>query len=186
MSKTIVLSVLLGCSLYSYAQDNVKAKNIDGTIILPSKTITDNLSTAPNFSAFYTLLKTSGLANTLGVTPVTVLAPSNKAFAKLPPGQLDTLVKPGNSTALTAFINNHILPGKVTSATIAQQIKLNKGTATLTTAAGNKLTAKIDVNRNIVLTGINGNQSVISRFDAVVKNGVMHVVTEVLAAPPNQ
>ncbi|MEO6149070.1 MAG: fasciclin domain-containing protein [Mucilaginibacter sp.] len=183
--KFIILSILLSCTLlHGYAQDTVKAKNIDGSLILPAKSVLDNLASAPNFSAFYRLIKVSGVFNNVGTSPVTILAPANKAFAKLPPGQLDTLIKPENSAALTAFVNNHLLAGKITSANIAQQIKLNNGTATLTTLAGNKLTAKIDANRNILLTDINGNQSVISRFDIAVQNGLMHVVTGVLTPAP--
>ncbi|RCH55256.1 hypothetical protein DJ568_08710 [Mucilaginibacter hurinus] len=177
--KIVLASVLLACSLGSMAQNNIQSKNINGSIFLPSRNITDNLAAAPDFSAFYNLLKASGTINT-PAPPVTFLVPGNKAFAKLAPGELDTLVKPENTTALVAMINKHILPGKLTAASIAQLIKQNNGSTVLTTAAGTTITAKIDANRNIILTDADGGTSVISRFDIAVQNGLMHVVTEVL------
>lgn len=119
-----------------------------------------------------------------GTAPITIFAPVNKAFESLPPGKLDTLFKPGHRTELAALINYHVLSGKMTSADIARQIKQNNGSAVLVTLAGKKLTAKIDSNRNIVLTDESGMNSIISRFDVLQRNGMLHVITGVLMPKP--
>lgn len=143
--------------------------------------ITDNLAQAQDFQLFYTTLKAANMIETLKSRgPFTVFAPTDDAFRKLTAGKLDTLLKPANKVQLSNLVSSHIIAGKLSIKDISKQINSGDGQATLITLAGNKLIAKIDSNRNIVLTDDNGNQCVISVFDLQQNNGVIHVVNAVL------
>jgi len=158
-----------------------KVRNIDGALMSPSKTILENVSASSNFSTLTTIIKTADSTNTFsGNNPVTIFAPGNKAFEKLPSGQLDTLLLPAHKAQLTTLLNYHAVAGKITSKDILRQIKAGNGQATFTTLSGGILTARINENRNIVLADGNGGQSVVSRFDIQQSNGILHVVTQVL------
>ena len=158
-----------------------KARNIDGVLMKPSNTILVNISAAPSFSILVNAIKTAAITDTFsGSEPITLFAPTNKAFEKLAPGQLDTLLLPAHKTELANLLSNHAVAGRVTSKDIERQIKAGNGQATLTTLSGGVLTAKINENRNIVLTDENGGQSVISTFDISQSNGMVHIVNAVL------
>ena len=158
-----------------------KVRNIDGALMSQSKTILENISASSNFSTLTSIMKTADSTNTFsGNNPVTIFAPGNKAFEKLPFGQLDTLLLPAHKAQLTTLLNYHAVAGKITSKEILRQIKAGNGQATFTTLSGKTLTARINENRNIVLTDENGGQSIVSRLDIQQSNGVLHVVTQVL------
>lgn len=112
---------------------------------------------------------------------LTVFAPDNDAFAKLAPGKMDSLMfNTKRQPDLIALVTYHVIPGILKAKDIIHQIKANNGTATFITLTGNKLTAKLDANRNIVLIDENGGQSVISKFDIPQNNGIIHIVNAVL------
>jgi uncharacterized surface protein with fasciclin (FAS1) repeats len=179
--------MLIGClsasaqKIDSTTQKAGKARNIDGTMMYPSKDIFDNLSASTEFSKLVNAIKTADLTATFqGRGPVTIFAPANKAFDQFPPGKLDTLLLPARKAELIGLLNYHIISGKVTSKEIYAQIKAGNGQATFKTVSGGMLIASINANRNIVLTDENGGQSVIGKFDIQQSNGVLHVVTAVL------
>lgn len=190
-TTTYTTRLIAFIALLTMATNNLlfaqNTKLVEGNIFYTSKNALSNLASSKNFSTFYNAIQTAE-ANSqfIGNSVITVLAPANKAFDNLPIGYLDSLLLPQNRSNLLNMINYHIIAGKITSAEIARQIKLNKGTATFTTISGNKLIAKIDSNRNIVLTDASGQQSIISRFDVALKNGVLHTVTKVLLPPLQQ
>jgi len=93
---------------------------------------------------------------------------------------LDTLNKPARVWLLTRIITYHAIAGSLKAKDIEKEINKHKGMATFTTLTGNKLTAKIDGNRNIVLIDEKGGECVISRFDIEQRNGMLHVVNKVL------
>ena len=156
-----------------------KARNVDGSMMNPSKSIQENISASPNFSTLTTIML-ADTTNTFSSNPITVFAPDNKAFSKLPTGTVDTLLLPTHKSDLLILIKYHAIAGKVTSMDIERQIKAGNGQATFTTLSGRTLTAKINENRNIVLTDENGGQSVVSRLDVQQSNGILFVVTQVL------
>ena len=89
--------------------------------------------------------KAAGLEATLaGPGPYTLLAPSDAAFDKLPPGALDTLMKPEARAELTAVLTNHILPGTMLAADIGKAIDAGGGKALIATMGGGTLTATRD------------------------------------------
>jgi uncharacterized surface protein with fasciclin (FAS1) repeats len=120
-------------------------------------------------------VKAAGLVETLsGPGPFTVFAPTDTAFAKLPEGTVATLVKPENKGTLTGILTYHAVAGKVTSADLVALIMKNNGTATVTTVAGKKLTARLS-GEKIVITDEMGRATAVTKADVVTSNGVIHV-----------
>lgn len=183
MKKLALFSFLFfNCSLLFAQNAAVKTRWVDGALMRSSNNVMENADSAAELSIFVTLVKAAGLADTLETTgPITVFAPTTQAFAKLPAGMLDSLQKPGNLPGLKKLVLGHIIIGNISSKDIAKQIHLNNGQAFYTTLAGTKLIATIDANRNIVLTTEGGNKSTIARFDIPQSNGILDIVTAVLA-----
>ena len=120
-------------------------------------------------------VKAAGLVDTLSSPgPFTVFAPTDTAFAKLPNGTVASLVKPQNKGALTDSLTYRAVAGKVTSADLVALIKKHNGTATLTTVAGQKLTARLSGDK-IVITDAKGRATAVTQADVTTSNGVIHV-----------
>lgn len=163
----------------SAASKSGKARNVDGFIMNPSKSIQENIAASPSFTTLTSMMLADTM-NTFKGNPITVFAPDNKAFSRLPAGTVDTLLLPTHKSDLLNLIKYHAIAGKVTSNDIERQIKAGNGQTKFTTLSGKTLTAKINENRNIVLTDENGGQSIISRLDVQQSNGILFVVTQVL------
>jgi len=186
MNKLLLLLLIIFNSSLAFAQKTdstaikpIKAKNVNGSIMSPSKTIQENIAASPDFSTLKYII-VADTTNTLSGNPITVFAPDNQAFSRLPVGTIDTLLLPTHKSDLINLIKYHAIAGKVTSSDIERQIKAGNGLAKFTTLSGKTLTAKINENRNIVLTDENGDQSIISRLDVQQSNGILFVVTQVL------
>ncbi len=108
-----------------------------------------------------------------------MFAPTNVAFAALPAGTVDTLLKPENKGQLTAVLTYHVVPGKLDAAALGSQIMDGKGTATLKTVAGGTLTAK-ESGGKIMVGNEKGGWATVSTADVYQSNGVIHVVDKVL------
>ena len=153
---------------------------VGGAAMLPTKTIVENALNSKDHTTLVAAVKAAGLVETLsGPGPFTVFAPTNAAFAKLPAGTVDTLVKPENKATLTKILTYHVVSGKMTSKDIAAAIKTGKGTATLTTVQGEPLTAAMKAGK-LVLTDAKGGTSTVTIKDVMQSNGVIHVVDTVL------
>lgn len=101
-------------------------------------------------------VKAAGLVETLkGNGPFTVFAPVNDAFAKLPAGTVESLLKPENKETLVKILTYHVVAGNLDAAAVIAAIKAGNGTAVLTTVSGNKLTATLE-NGKVKLTDENG------------------------------
>jgi uncharacterized surface protein with fasciclin (FAS1) repeats len=188
MKTSILFVLLLINGLFAFAQkiDSTTNKTVKTTVLArsvmnPSNDIIQNISSSPEFTILTNAIKTAALTDTFKSSgAITVFAPANKAFEQLVAGKLDTLLLPAHKAELTSLILNHVLTGIISSKDIERQIKAGNGQATFTTLSGGILTARINENRNIVLTDETGGQSVISRFDIRQSNGMLHIVTEVL------
>ena len=145
-----------------------------------AKGLVDNLSASPDFTTLVGLIKASGLADQLNSGIITFLAPTNKAFAKLPAGTIDSLMQTTNQKKLVRFLNYLVIPGQLNSKDLLKQVKANTGEAKLTTLSGGIITARINPNRNILLTDENGGQSVVLLFDIGLSNGTMFELENVL------
>lgn len=158
------------------------AKNpmVGGAAMYPNWTIVQNAVNSKDHTTLVAAVKAAGLVDTLsGKGPFTVFAPTNAAFAKLPAGTVDTLVKPESKGTLTSILTYHVVPGRMTAGAIAGNIRAGKGKATLTTVQGGKLTARMR-GRNLVLTDAKGGTSRVAIGNVMQSNGVIHVVDTVL------
>jgi uncharacterized surface protein with fasciclin (FAS1) repeats len=130
--------------------------------------IVDTAVAAGSFKTLVAAVGAAGLAETLkGPGPFTVFAPTDEAFAKLPPGTVETLVKPENKAKLTKILTLHVLPGKVMSAAIAGA-KLSPASV-----AGEAL--HVDGTHGVTVNGAH-----VVKADIECSNGVIHVIDTVL------
>jgi len=127
-----------------------------------------------------TAVKAAGLVETLeGSGPFTVFAPTNEAFTKLPPGTVDTLVKPENKGMLIRILTYHVVAGRLSAADLKKQIKAGNGTVELVTVEGGKLWATED-GEHIMLKDEKGGTASVTIANVFQSNGVIHVVDSVL------
>ncbi len=116
---------------------------VGGAPMLPTKDIIDNAVNSKDHTTLVAAVKAAGLVDTLkGPGPFTVFAPTNAAFAALPAGTVDTLLKPENKRTLTGVLTYHVVAGKLDAAALKKRSKAGKGTAELKTVAGGTLVAK--------------------------------------------
>ena len=153
---------------------------VGGAEMLPTKTIVENASASKDHTTLVAAVKAAGLVETLsGAGPFTVFAPTNAAFAKLPAGTVDGLLKPAAKADLAKVLTYHVVPGTMTAEKIAAAIAAGNGSATLTTVQGEKLTATAN-GPTVTLTDAKGGKSTVTQADVMQANGVVHVVDTVL------
>lgn len=132
------------------------------------QTVVDIAVGNPDFSTLVAALKAAGLVETLsGAGPFTVFAPTNAAFAKLPAGTLDNLLKPENKAQLTAILTYHVVAGKVLAADVVKLTSaktVQGGEVAISVADG---AVKVD-GANVVSTDIAGSNGVIHVIDSVI------------------
>lgn len=154
---------------------------VGGQPMLPSKNIVANAVNSADHTTLVAALKAAGLVDTLsGPGPFTVFAPVNSAFAALPAGTVDTLLKPESKAALTKVLTYHVVAGMYDSARLHQMIKDGHGEATLKTVAGETLMLSMNGPTNIVIHDSKGGVSDITISDVRQSNGVIHVIDHVL------
>ena len=125
-------------------------------------------------------VKAADLVATLkGAGPFTVFAPTNEAFAKLPEGTVESLLKPENKAQLTKILTYHVVAGNIDAAGVMAAIKSGKGKAVLTTLSGGKLIASVDKGK-VKLTDESGNSVFVTATDLKGTNGIVHVIDGVL------
>src|SRR5471030_2559703 len=106
----------------------------------PSKNIIQNAVNSADHTTLVAAVKAAGLVETLeGPGPFTVFAPTNEAFAKLPKGTVETLLKPENKDKLTAVLTYHVVPGHLTAKDLADKVDQMGGKAMLKTVQGEDL-----------------------------------------------
>ena len=154
---------------------------VGGQPMLPGKTIVDNAVNSADHTTLVAAVKAAGLVDTLeGPGPFTVFAPVDSAFAALPPGTVDTLLKPENRATLTGILTYHVVPGRLDSAALREQVAAGGGMARLKTVNGQTLTVKANGPSNLVLEDRRGGAATISTYDVYQSNGVIHVIDDVL------
>ena len=132
-----------------------------------SKTLFGVASENVQFKTLVAVVKAAGLVDTLsGKGPFTVFAPTDAAFAKLPAGTVDDLLKPENKAKLTAILTYHVVPGKVMAADVKS--------GDVKTVNGKEL--KVDVEPGSVKVG----NATVVKPDVMASNGVIHVIDTVL------
>lgn len=153
---------------------------VGGAAMYSTKTIVDNAVNSKDHTTLVAAVKAASLVETLaGSGPFTVFAPTNAAFAKLPKGTVETLLKPENKGTLTAVLTYHVVAGRMTSRDIAKAIKAGHGRAKLTTVQGETLTATMN-GKMLMLTDAKGSHAMVTIGNVMQSNGVIHVVDTVL------
>ncbi len=153
---------------------------VGGAAMYPSKNIVENAVNSKDHTTLVAAVKAAGLVDTLASPgPFTVFAPTNAAFAKLPPGTVDTLLKPENKDKLTAVLTYHVVAGRLTAADLMAKVKAGGGHATLTTVQGGVLTVTVK-GMHLRITDAKGDVSKVTIGDVMQSNGVIHVVDTVL------
>ena len=146
----------------------------------PSKDIIDNAVHSKDHTTLVAAVKAAGLVETLkGTGPFTVFAPTNEAFAKLPAGTVDNLLKPENKAMLTKVLTYHVVPGKLDARALGKKIQEGNGRATLQTANGETLTVMMKGDR-IAVADEKGDVAIVTIADVYQSNGVIQVVDTVL------
>lgn len=177
--KNAILSLTLLCAsfVFSFAQ----TVWVGGEQMYPAKDIIDNAVNSKDHTTLVAAVKAAGLVETLkGKGPFTVFAPTNQAFAKLPEGTVEGLLKPESKATLTSVLTYHVIPGKLDSEAIAKAIKAGKGQAELKTVSGAKLLAMMNGPKNVILKDEKGNIANITTYDVYQSNGVIHVIDTIV------
>ena len=145
-----------------------------------SKTVVENAVGSKDHTTLVAAVKVAGLVDVLSAKgPFTVFAPTNDAFAKLPEGTVEFLLKPENKAALQGILTYHVVAGNLDSKAVVEAITKGKGSVTLTTVQGGKLVASLS-GKNVILTDEKGNKSTITAVDITSSNGVIHVIDTVV------
>lgn len=153
---------------------------VGGAAMYENKDIIDNAVNSKDHTTLVAAVKAAGLVETLkGKGPFTVFAPTNDAFGALPAGTVNTLLKPENKTALQGVLTYHVVPGKISAAALTNKIVESGGMATLKTASGGSLGAKLQGDKVILVDGKGGTAEV-TIANVNQSNGVIHVIDSVL------
>ena len=149
----------------------VAVSSARGIAQAPSTDIVDTAVAAGSFTTLAKALQAAGLVDTLkGQGPFTVFAPTDEAFAKLPAGTLDELLKPENKAKLTRILTSHVVAGKVGS---AQVVKMT------TAKAVSGVTLDIKTSGKAVMV----DNATVVKTDIAASNGVIHVIDSVIIPP---
>ena len=181
MKKTLLavlaVAALAITSLSAHAQ---KDPDVGGAAMFPTKNIVENAVNSQDHTTLVAAVKAAGLVDTLeGPGPFTVFAPTNEAFAKLPAGTVDTLLKPENKAKLAKVLTFHVVPGRLDSKTLDAQITAGGGKAVLTTVEGETLTVT-GSGQSLMVADNSGDTAHVTIADVYQKNGVILVVDKVL------
>ena len=177
--KALGTTALIGFAIAgsAFAADNPM---VGGAPMFANKNIIQNAINSKDHTTLVAAVKAGGLVDTLeGAGPFTVFAPTNAAFAALPPGTVDTLLKPENKATLDKVLTYHVVPGRLDTKTLDQQIMHGGGRTSLKTVEGDTLTVT-GSGKNLWITDAKGNTAKVTIADVYQSNGVILVVDKVL------
>jgi uncharacterized surface protein with fasciclin (FAS1) repeats len=161
------------------ATDSTEVVMEEPEMVQPS-TIVDVAVGNENFTTLVAAVKAAGLVETLSSEgPFTVFAPTNDAFAKLPAGTVDNLLKPENLETLKSVLTYHVVAGKFEAAAVIEAINKNNGKFTVETVQGGKIDLSLKDGK-VVLTDATGKTSTVTMPDVAASNGVIHAIDTVV------
>jgi uncharacterized surface protein with fasciclin (FAS1) repeats len=160
--------------------NNEQTVTVGGAPMYPSKNIIQNAVNSKDHTTLVAAVKAAGLVDTLqGPGPFTVFAPTNAAFAKLPAGTVDGLLKPEAKGKLTAVLTYHVVPGRLSAKDLAEAAKKNGGVAEFKTVEGDTL--KVEAKgTTLTIWDSKGGMSKVTIQNVFQSNGVIHVIDTVL------
>ncbi len=188
MKKLLMLALLISTSFFTYTtaqaqcsgHSNAKAKAVKVNNSASGQDVVDIAISSPDHTTLVAAVKAAGLVGTLkSEGPFTVFAPTNAAFAKLPDGTVETLLKPKNKAKLTQVLTYHVVAGNFTASDVVGAIKANGGQATFDTVSGGKLRASLSGD-TVILEDENGGRAAVTAVDLKGSNGVIHVIDSVV------
>lgn len=175
-----VIALACGSALAIASPAMARNPMVGGAAMYPTKNIIQNAVNSKDHTTLVAAVKAAGLVDTLsGTGPFTVFAPTNAAFAKLPAGTVDTLLKPENKAMLTKVLTYHVVPGRITAQQIASMAMHHHGEATLKTVEGENLMFRKHGGSWWVVDA-KGGKARITIPNVMQSNGVIHVVDTVL------
>jgi uncharacterized surface protein with fasciclin (FAS1) repeats len=180
MKKIVSLmfaAALVCAATATYAQNDPM---VGGAAMFPSKNIVENALNSNDHTTLVAAVKAAGLVDTLeGAGPFTVFAPTNEAFAKLPEGTVDNLLKPENLDTLKKVLTYHVVAGRISTHDLKKMIADGGGKATLNTVEGGTLTVWMKDGK-YMLTDDKGGMAAITIPNVYQSNGVIQVIDTVL------
>ncbi len=154
---------------------------VGGHAMVSDRDLIENLAKSADHTVFLALLRAAGMAEALqGHGPFTVFAPTDAAFAALPPGLLDALRRPDGKERLVALLSTQIVSGNYSSARLRFLLRGGKGQTDLETIDGGRLVVTTNGPSNLVVKDPKGDAAAITLYDAKQANGVLFVTDRVL------
>ncbi len=183
IAATVAALALAGAAVPTLAQHMMKNEDtvtVGGAPMYPSKNIIQNAVNSKDHTTLVAAVKAAGLVDTLqGPGPFTVFAPTNAAFAKLPAGTVEGLLKPEAKGKLTAVLTYHVIPGRLSAKDLMEAAKKNGGAAEFKTVEGDIL--KVEASgTTLTITDAKGGMSRVTIQNVFQSNGVIHVIDSVL------
>ena len=174
------LAIALGSALSLSSAAAARNPMVGGGAMYPTRNIVQNAVNSKDHTTLVAAVKAAGLVDTLSSKgPFTVFAPTNEAFAQLPSGTVDTLLKPENKGTLTGVLTYHVVPGRYTAGQIVALAARSRGVATLKTVEGENLRF-MKSGPGWVVVDAKGGKAHITIANVMQSNGVIHVVDRVL------
>lgn len=153
---------------------------VGGAAMFDTKNIIENAVNSKDHTTLVAAVTAAGLVETLsGAGPFTVFAPTNEAFAKLPAGTVETLLKPENKDQLVKILTCHVIGAKAMAADVLSMIKTDGGAHKVKTVGGCELTLTTQDGK-VMITDEMGNIATVTIADVAQSNGVIHVIDTVL------
>jgi len=180
--RKFATALFAGAVAFSALGTVAYAKNpmVGGAAMYANKNIIENAVNSKDHTTLVAAVKAAGLVETLeGKGPFTVFAPTNEAFAALPKGTVDTLLKPENKAKLAKILTCHVVAAKAMSSDVKKMVKADGGMHKVKTVGGCELTLK-DKGGKVTVTDENGNVAHVTIADVKQSNGVIHVIDKVL------
>jgi uncharacterized surface protein with fasciclin (FAS1) repeats len=153
---------------------------VGGAPMYANKTIVENAVNSKDHTTLVAAVKAAGLVETLsGKGPFTVFAPTNEAFAALPAGTVESLLKPENKDKLVKILTCHVVAAKAMAADVTKMAMDDGGTHDVTTAGGCKLQLSVK-DKMVMIKDESGGMATVTIADVEQSNGVIHVIDHVL------
>jgi uncharacterized surface protein with fasciclin (FAS1) repeats len=178
--KKIILSLAVSVAALTAGMAFAENPMVGGAPMLESRNIVQNALNSADHTTLVAAVKAAGLVDTLmGSGPFTVFAPTNEAFAKLPKGTVETLLKPENHDKLVKILTCHVVAADALADTVKGMIQADNGKHMIKTVGGCMLTATT-AGGKIMITDENGGTATVTIADVKQSNGVIHVIDAVL------
>jgi uncharacterized surface protein with fasciclin (FAS1) repeats len=180
LAAAAAFAAALGTGAFVTSSSAETTVTVGGAPMYPSKNIIQNAVNSKDHTTLVAAVKAAGLVDTLsGKGPFTVFAPTNEAFKKLPPGTVETLLKPENKDKLTRILTCHVVAADAMAAAIKKMIKDDGGEHKIKTVGGCTVTARMKGDK-IEIVDAKGDVATVTIANVKQSNGVIHVIDTVL------